>query len=224
MQPPVEIRRQIGVIVAKRPGHLLQRQRAGVVFLHVVDDTCLQRVIRALPGPRAEGTLLQRRAANQIQPRQLFTAVVAGPQQLHQGRGLHAEHRVFKRTLAQLRLKIRHPIVGKYPQHTLGALLGRIAVYLVGQHQQCLPGVNIIRICFQCAGQRSGLHAQKFIAVVQMRRKVEIVVALAVEVFQLLGALGLINQQCGHFLAGGKVQTYVYYFTHSFLPVQGGNR
>lgn len=57
-----------------------------------------------------------------------------------------------------------------------------VAVDLVRQHQQCLAGVDLKGIRFQCTGQSPGLHSQKFIAVVQMRGEAEIVVTLAVEI------------------------------------------
>ena len=182
VQPLVEICRQIGIIITKVTRHLLQRQAAGIVLLHIVDDAGRQMGVRVLLGARAQGALLQRSTADHVQPRKLFAPVVARPKQLHQGRSLDAEHRVRKGPLPQLGRKFRHPIVRKYPQHTLGGPVCVVAVDLVRQHQQGLAGADFKGIRFQCTGQGPGLHGQKFIAVVQMRGEAEIVVTLAVEI------------------------------------------
>ena len=66
-------------------------------------------------GARLQKALLQRCTADQVKPGQLLAAVAARPEQLHQGRSFHAEHRGDKLPLAQLRNKFWHPVGRKHP-------------------------------------------------------------------------------------------------------------
>jgi hypothetical protein len=57
--------------------------------------------------------------------------------------------------------------------------------------------VNFVLLSFQRTGQCAGLHTQEFKAVVQMRRKIKVMVALAVQIIVLVRTLRLIEQHTG---------------------------
>ena len=115
VQAVVEVGRKIGVIISKIACHLFQRQGVGVILLHIVDNFGGKVGIHIRHGARLQKALFQRCTADQVKPGQLLAAVAARPEQLHQGRSFHAEHRGDKLPLAQLRNKFWHPVGRKHP-------------------------------------------------------------------------------------------------------------